>query len=296
MPKEQKVLVIIGPTASGKSALAVELSKKLIGEVISADSRQVYTGLDIGTGKVTKKEMKGVRHHLLDVASAKKSFTANDFIRLGEKAIDDIARRGKLPIVCGGTGFYIDALLGQIELSDVEPNLALRKKLKNKKAEELLKMLQKRDKKRAAAMNESDRHNPVRLIRALEIASHKKTAPRPVAKRKYDALWIGIAPDAKTLRDKIHKRLLARMKTGMVKEAQKLHKAGLAWKRMEELGLEYRYLALYLQKKISKEEMLQQLEHRIWQYSKRQMTYWRRNKDIQWFKDAGEAFLTLVAK
>lgn len=283
----QKVLVLVGPTASGKSALAVELARKLNGEVISADSRQVYKGLTIGTGKITKKEMKGVPHHLVDVVSPKKIFTANDFLKRSKQAIEKISKKGKLPIICGGTGFYIDTLLGKIDLADVEPNSALRKRLRGKNAAELFKMLQKKDARRAKNMNESDRQNPVRLIRALEIAGTQKRSSTP---NEYDSLWIGIAPEAKVLHTKIHKRLLARMKIGMVKEAQKLHKAGLSWKRMEELGLEYRFLALYLQKRLSKEEMLEQLENKIWQYSKRQMTYWRRNKEIKWYRSANDAF------
>ncbi len=285
----QKMLVIVGPTASGKSALAVALAKKLSGEVISADSRQVYKGLDIGTGKVTKKEMRGIPHHLLDVTSAKKTFTANDFARLSRKAVSAIEKKGKLPIVCGGTGFYIDALLGRIELADVAPDKKLRNKLKNKSATELYKMLLKADMRRAGKMNDSDKKNPVRLIRALEIAANPKKVISHQS-NQFDTLWIGILPDTKILRQKIHKRLLARMKIGMVKEAENLHKAGLSWKRMEELGLEYRYLALYLQKKLTKEQMLEQLENKIWQYSKRQMTYWKRNNDIQWFKGPDEAY------
>jgi len=132
-----------------------------------------------------------------------------------------------------------------------------------------------------------DKHNPVRLIRALEIAAAKKKTPS-ISGKEYDVFWIGIAPDKRMLREKIHKRLLARMKIGMVKEAERLHKAGLSWKRMEELGLEYRYLAFYLQRKITKEEMLEQLENKIWQYSKRQMTYWQRNRKIHWFNSSEE--------
>src|SRR4051812_33337273 len=116
MPRKQKVLVVVGPTASGKSALAVRLAKRLNGDVISADSRQVYMGLNIGTGKITKSEMKGVKHHLLDVVSPRRQFSAHDFIKAASNKIDDIQSRGKLPILCGGTGFYIDALLGRISL------------------------------------------------------------------------------------------------------------------------------------------------------------------------------------
>lgn len=275
--------MIVGPTASGKSALAVRLAKKRNGEVISADSRQVYKGLDIGTGKITKREMKGVRHHLFDVASPKRVFTAHDFVRKGRAAIDDIVSRGKLPIVCGGTGFYIDALLGCVSLAETPRNEALRARLASKTAEQLFAMLKKKDPKRAEAMNTpSERNNKVRLIRALEVAS--KSKDRKDVAPQYDAEWIGIDWPDEALKARIHKRLMARMKTGMVEEVRRLHADGLSWKRMEELGLEYRYLSRYVRGKLGKEDMLAQLEREIWQYAKRQRTWWRRNKDIRWQK------------
>lgn len=276
----QKVIVIVGPTASGKSSLAVKLAKKLKGEVISADSRQVYTGLDIGTGKITKKEMQGVPHHLLDVASPKKVFTANEYVELGRAALEDVIARGKTPIICGGTGFYIDALLGRIALPAVPPNPKLRAQLAKKSAAQLFAQLKKLDPRRA---KDIDANNPVRLIRAIEIA--KTLGKVPAAKPTplpYAIEWIGIRPDEKKLRAKIHTRLLDRMKSGMLREAQKLHKAGLSYKRMDQLGLEYRYLALLMQKKISKAEMLEKLENEIWQYAKRQLTYFKKNTDIRW--------------
>ena len=172
--KKQKVLVIVGPTSSGKSAIAVELARKFDGEVISADSRQVYKGLNIGTGKISKREMRGVRHHLLDLESPRKTFTAQDFVEKGRRAIEEIARRKKLPIVAGGTGFYIDALLGRIALPNVAANAKLRAKLEVKTAAQLLTMLKKRDPRRAKTI---DPHNKRRLIRALEIAASIPKSP-----------------------------------------------------------------------------------------------------------------------
>ena len=275
-----KILVIVGPTASGKSALAVTLARKFNGEGISADSRQVYKGLDIGTGKITKKEMRGVPHHLLDVASPKKVFTAHDFLIHATQTVVDIVCRGKLPIVVGGTGFYIDALLGRIALPDVPANPKLRAPLKKKTVARLFSMLKKLDSRRAKAI---DAKNPVRLIRAIEIAKALGKVPRAQPEPlPYKVQWIGIKPDDRTLRGKIHTRLLQRMKQGMVQEAKRLHKEGLSYKRMSELGLEYRYLALYLQKKITKPQLLDKIEQGNWHYAKRQMTYWRRNKDITW--------------
>lgn len=316
-----KILVIVGPTASGKSALAVRLALEMNArsknrprirgagkpsleayksydesgtgapqrrrwgdfagaEIISADSRQIYKGLDIGTGKITKREMKGVPHHMLDVASPKKVFTAHDYVEKARPILEKILKEGKTPIICGGTGFYIDALLGRITLPDVPANPKLRGKLVAMEAPQLFAMLQKLDKRRA---NEIDRHNPVRLIRAIEIAKalgkvpKMKTSPLP-----YEIKWIGMKTAEIPLRHKIHKRLLSRMKHGMVREAKNLHATGLSYKRMNELGLEYRYLALLLQKKITKKEMLEKLENDIWQYAKRQLAYWRRNPEITW--------------
>ncbi len=276
----QRIIVIVGPTASGKSAYAVKLAKRIGGEVISADSRQIYRGLDIGTGKITKREMEGIPHHMLDVVSPKKVYTVNTFVIEGRKVIEDILGRGKVPIICGGTGFYIDALVGRIAVPRVAPNPALRKKLEKKSAAQLFAMLKKLDPRRA---RDIDPKNPVRLIRAIEIAKELGHVPRSNPEPlPYAVEWIGIQmPDA-ILRARIKKRLHARMKAGMVAEARRLHHAGLSFKRMHSLGLEYRYLALLLQHKLSKEEFLAQLENEIWHYAKRQMTYLRRNLDIRW--------------
>lgn len=279
--KKQKIVVIVGPTCSGKTSLSIKLAKRFKGEVISADSRQVYKGLNVGTGKVTKKEMGNVLHHLLDVVSPKKVYTAHDFTRDGRKAIDEIVARQKLPIVAGGTGFYIDALVGLVSLADVPPNPSLRKKLEKKTALELFALLLKKDLARAESI---DKDNPVRLIRALEIADALGKNPAPVSAPLYDILWIGISPFKESLKKNIHDRLLARIKQGMVREAKKLHKGGLSHKRMEALGLEYRYLSRLLRKQITKKQFLVELEQEINLFAKRQMTYWKRNKNIEWLE------------
>ncbi|MBI2030782.1 tRNA (adenosine(37)-N6)-dimethylallyltransferase MiaA [Candidatus Kaiserbacteria bacterium] len=286
MTSKQKILIIVGPTASGKTALAIELAKKLDGEVISADSRQVYRGLDIGTGKVTKREMEGIPHHLLDVASPKQVFTADDFVTRADRAIADISKRGKLPIIAGGTGFYIDALVGRITLPDVPPNPVLRKKLHPKTIEQLYALLKKKDPARAASMDTpSERNNKVRLIRAFEIAEALGQNPPPTVQgQKYDALWIGINPSLKVLEQKISKRLAQRLKIGMIAEAKRLHAGGLSYKRMEALGLEYRSLARFLQAKIDRAEMETELGRDIRRYAKHQLSYWKRNADIKWIK------------
>lgn len=278
---KQKIIVIVGPTASGKSDLAVKIAKEKNGEVISADSRQVYKGLDIGTGKVTKKEMEGVRHHLLDVASPKQTFTVALFKRKAEKAIADITSRGKIPIICGGTGFYIDSLVFDMDIPEVPPNKELREKLEKKSLEQLFKELQKLDPERAA---EIDSKNKVRLVRAIEIAKAIGKTPKIKKLEKYDVEWIGVDWPDDILKERIHTRLLKRIKSGMIKEAQNLHEKGLSYKRMEALGLEYRYLARFLKNEITREEMISELSTKIWQYAKRQRMWFKRNNEIKWIK------------
>lgn len=272
--------MILGPTASGKSDLAVRLAKKFKGEIISADSRQVYKGLDVGTGKITKKEMRGVPHHLLDVLDPRKQFTVSQYRELAENSLQYIVIKNKLPIVVGGTGFYIDALAGNISLPDVPPNKKLREKLSKKTNRALFKLLKKKDPRRAKII---DFNNKVRLIRALEIVEALGKVPtwrfhRQVGHR---FIYIGLKPD--DLDERIRERLIKRL-PGMMQEAKKLLKLKkLNYKRMHELGLEYRYIAMYLQNKISKTELIEKLNTAIRQYAKRQMTWFKRNKKIKWF-------------
>ena len=279
---QQKIIVILGPTSSGKSDLAVILAKKINGEIISADSRQVYKGMNIGTGKITKKERCNILHHLLDIANPKRKYSVARYKREAEKAVRDIARRGKMPIICGGTGFYIQAIIDDIIFPEVRSNPTLRKKLKKLSTEELFTRLKKLDKKRA---KEIDSHNPHRLIRAIEIVTELGSVPNLEVgpPSRYDVLQIGIKTDNAILKERIYKRLLARLRRGMVAEIKRLHTEGMSWKRMEELGLEYKFISWFLQAKISKEEMLEQLNTAIWQYAKRQKTWFKRDKRIKWF-------------
>src|ERR1700690_513333 len=278
--KKQKVLIIVGPTSSGKSALAVELARTFDGEVISADSRQVYRDLDIGTGKISKHEMKGVPHYLLDVASPKKQFSADDFVKKGAAAVSSISHKNKLPIVAGGTGFYIDALVGRIVLPNVPPNAALRARLEKKSVAQLFALLMQRDPRRAKTIEPQHKR---RIIRAIEIAAALGKNPVPRTTLGYECLWIGIAPKMNELEKKINVRLLRRTRNGMVAEARRLHAKGFSYARMEEIGLEYRSLARFLQHKITRAEMLAELQRDIRRYGKRQMRYWSRNTDIHWF-------------
>ncbi len=276
-----KVIVILGQTTTGKSDLAVRMAKKINGEIISADSRQVYKGLDIGTGKITKKEMKGVPHHLLDVANPKIKFTAAEFQKLAISAMAEIIKRGKVPIICGGTGFYIEAVTKGIVFPEVPPNNKLRASLLQNTTTVLFRKLQKLDSVRARNI---DPKNKVRIIRAIEIAKELGKVPNLVLRPpSYKFIKIGLYLPEQALRQKIRKRILFRIKIGMLNEAKRIHRDGLSWKRMQELGLEYKLMALYWQKKITKKEMLERLNFEIYQYAKRQMTWFKRDKEIKWF-------------
>lgn len=276
-----KIIVILGPTASGKSDLAVEIALKFDGEVVSADSRQVYRGLDIATGKITVAEMRSIPHHLLDVADPREQYSVSYFKRDAEKAIDDILSRGKLPILCGGTGLYIQAIVDNVLPPEIAPNDAMRKELAGKTTDELFTMLQKLDPKRAETI---DAKNPRRLVRAIEIANRLGIVPKLIdAPKKYEVLQIGIQTDTEAIRARIETRLEKRLGEGMVEEAAELYKNGLSFDRMDELGLEYRYVAAYLQGKITREEMKNELAIKIRQYAKRQMTWFKRDARIFWF-------------
>lgn len=273
----EKIIVVCGPTATGKSDYAVELAKNPPAgggyEIISADSRQVYKGLDIGSGKITKKEMKGVPHHLLDVANPKTVFSVTQYKRLAEKVIKDIFKKGKTPIICGGTGFYIDAVIYDQDFPKVKPSKTLRKQLEKFSVEELSKKLQKLDPERFETV---DIKNRVRIIRAIEIATELGSVPKIKRTKKYDVEWIYLDFPDDVLKQRIHDRLFKRMRKGMVKEVENLHSNKMSWKRLEDLGLEYRYLALYLQEKLTRQEMLSELEKSIWQYAKRQRTWFKK--------------------
>ncbi|MBI2100675.1 MAG: tRNA (adenosine(37)-N6)-dimethylallyltransferase MiaA [Candidatus Vogelbacteria bacterium] len=287
-----KIIAIVGPTASGKSALAVRLARKFNGEIISADSRQVYRDLDVGSGKLGVRERDGIKHHLLDVASPKRIFTAVRYKKLAEKAIKDVVRRGKLPIFCGGTGFYLDAVLGRVIILPVPPDHQLRARLERLGAEKLFEKLKILDPARAEKI---DRHNRRRLIRAIEIT----TAPlkgstltekgRTLFRNYSDVLKIGLKMPDDNLKTRIKKRLRRRLKRGLIAEVRRLRaRGGLSWQRLDGFGLDYRYVSRYLRGLLTKQEMISQLETAIWHYAKRQMTWFKRDQNINWvIKPAG---------
>lgn len=290
----KKIIVILGPTASGKSDIAVNLamwlgsktiSKKFKingAEIISADSRQVYKGMNIGTGKITKKEMRGIPHHLLDVTSPKQKFDVSKYKQLAEKAIEKISSKNKISIICGGTGFYIQAVVDNIVYPNVVPDKILREKLEKEPIENLLTTLQRLDPERFKTI---DQKNKRRIIRSIEIAKNLGEVPAIKSSPRYQSLQIGISKNKGDLAKLIEKRLLKRLGKGMINEVKKLHSDGASWKKLIEFGLEYKYISLYLQKKISKQEMVDQLNLAIRQYAKRQMTWFKRDQRINWLSE-----------
>lgn len=291
--KMQKIIVIVGPTAIGKTSLSIDIAKALDTEVVSADSRQVYKGLDLGSGKVTKEEMDGIPHHLLDVADPKDVFTASDYKKLGEQALNKILSKEKVPVVIGGTGFYIDTLLDRVSLPKVPPNEELRNSLEAHSLEELQEKLKELD---PEALKRIDIHNPRRLIRAIEIAQALGKVPEiKEAKSPYEVLWIGLEMPIPELRKRVRERLLSRLEEGMLEEAKELHDNGLLYERMDQLGLEYRYMAKHLKGEISYDEMLESLEKEVVKYARRQMTWFKKNKEIHWFQpNEGESAIALA--
>ncbi len=310
-----KIIVVLGPTATGKSDLAVNIAQKYNGEIISADSRQVYKGMDLGSGKITKKEMLGIPHHLLDIVKPNTLFSMAKYKELADKKIEEIIANGKTPIICGGTGYYIDSVVKNIVLPEVKLNLKLRKELEKKSAEELFKLLQKKSPRRAKTI---DKNNKVRLIRALEIANELGDVPEVKEKPSiYDFIFIGLDTKDQILKDRIALRLTKRIKLGMIKEIQRIHDEGTTWKRLESFGLEYKNTALFLQSKITlnlpqgksgehfseekknvlaKEEMIDNLNREIWQFVKRQRTWFKRNKNIVWLDPTDKKVLEKAEK
>jgi len=282
MKTKQKLIIILGQTATGKSDFAVEIAKQINGEIISADSRQVYKGMNLGSGKITKKEMQGVPHYLLDIISPLKIFSVSDFQKLSLKEIEKISSKNKIPIICGGTGFYIDSITKETTFPEVLPNKKLRAELSKKSASELFKILEKLDKDRAKTI---DKNNSIRLIRAIEIAKTLGKVPSLSNNKeeKFDILKIGLKIPDETLKERIKLRLISRIKKGMIKEIKNLHeKEKVSWKRLESFGLEYRYVSYFLQNKLSKDEMIEKLNTEIWHFAKRQNTWFKKDKNIIW--------------
>lgn len=271
MSNSPKIIVVVGPTASGKSDFAINLALKNKGEIISADSRQIYRGLDIGTGKITKEEMKNVQHYMLDVCDLRDEFSVSEYKRLALPILKDILSRGKTPIICGGTGQYIDALIYNQEIPNVKPNKKLREDLEKKSSEELYDELLTKDSRRALAI---DKHNRVRLVRALEIIDSLGIVPtQKESTFRYPTTIYLMSPTRELLRERITKRLINRLNIGMVTEVKNVTKQGYTSNDMKKFGLEYVTIAKFIEGIISEDEMKEEIITKSMQYAKRQQTW-----------------------
>ncbi len=272
-----KLIAIVGTNASGKSSLGVELALRFGGEIVSADSRQVYRGMDLGSGKITPEGMKGVRHHLLDVVEPGKFFSMADFQRLAYAAIDGILARGRVPFLVGGTGLYVDSVTKGYELSDTQPDLDYRDELEQLSTPELYGMLMK-----LAPDAQVDRFNRNRVMRMLE-KLHDGDSAAPTASPRYEVLTLGVRWDRETLKRRIDERLGRRSAQGMIDEVRRLRAQGTSDEFLLKLGLEYRYITEYLLGQWPDEEtMLHELSLAIKRFAKRQMTWFKRDASIRW--------------
>ena len=270
-----KILCIAGPTASGKSSRAVEEALKRNGEVISVDSRQVYRGLDIGTEKITREEMRGIAHHLIDIRNASETYSAGDFVTDATRLIKEISARGKLPILVGGTHFYFDALIRGLG-ANIAHNLQLRKKLEKCPNEELFARIRERDPRQAT---ELDPQNRRRLIRALEIIEAKGIVPaRTLSVPKYKAEWIILDPSKELIRKRIDDREATKFPRGLIDEVRRVREQ-VGDARLNELGLEYKIVGEFLRGERTEESLLPTLSAKLWQYARRQKAWLRKLRD-----------------
>lgn len=274
-----KLVVIAGTNASGKSGLGIELAGKFGAEIVSADSRQVFTGLNLGSGKVTEEEMKGIRHHLLDVAKPNDFFSLSDYQALAYKAIDDILLRGRKAFLVGGTGLYVNSVVDGYNLTGERPDDSTRKMVEEKSIEELIDIIRK---KSPEMLLHVDIKNKRRLERAAEKAISGVKGENP-SKPLYETLVIGVTWPREVLYERIRERLDRRLDEGMIKEVEDLRANGASDEFLYKLGLEYRYILMYLRGEFeSFDEFYDKLFMEIRHLAKEQMTWFRKRKDMHW--------------
>lgn len=311
----KELLVILGPTATGKTDLALSLARKFNGELISADSRQVYRGLDIGTGKITgkfgslkKEEGKWVVDkipiHMYDVASPRRQYNVARFVSVANKIIWGIQRRKKLPILVGGTGLYIKAITAGLANLGIPFSAKLRKELEKLPLDQLQKKLQTLSRARWIQMNSSDRQNPRRLTRAIELEISKEDLSVQASNRvkelekRFNILKIGLTAPKEILYQRVDAGVLSRIKQGMIKETKVLHKNGLSSNRMKQLGLEYGVLSDYITRDIKNiygdKGLIEILQNKIHGFVRRQMTWFKKEKNINWFDITDKYFFSKV--
>lgn len=287
---KQPIIVVLGPTASGKTALAVELAKLYNGEVISADSMQIYRGMDILTAKPTEEEKQGIKHHLMDFLEPETDFSVADYVKLANMAVDDISRRGKIPILTGGTGLYINSLIDNIKFDDTTGDKEYRERLlaiANEKGNRYLwERLLEVDEKTALSVHEN---NISRVIRALEVfektgerlSEHKKSSR--LEESRFEPAMIGLTfSDRQMLYDRINKRVDAMIDDGLVNEAKEIYYNRNLNTAHQAIG--YKELIPYFSGQASLEECIEKIKMETRRYAKRQLTWFRRDKRINWIE------------
>lgn len=285
----QDLICILGPTASGKTKYAVKMAHEIGGEIISADSRQVYRGMDIGTGKdLSDYTINGIQipYHLIDIVAAGEKYNLFQYQKDFERVYDDIRSRGKQPILCGGTGLYIDAVTRGYSLAEVPENLQLRSELEKLSMEGLISKLESMKK----LHNKTDIDSKKRVIRALEIEIFRQNCPVEYVKTvPINTRFIGISVSREERVARIDRRLRERLEHGMIEEVKRLMDSGISPENLIYYGLEYKFVTLYLLEKLTYEEMEKQLSVAIHQFAKRQMTWFRgmerRGVRIEWIEN-----------
>lgn len=276
-----KLLVIVGSTSSGKSAVAIEAARRFNGEVVSADSRQIYRGMDIGTGKVTKKEMRGIPHHLLDVVNPDEVFTLAEYKRLAMAAIDDIISRGKLPILAGGTGLYVSAIVDNLDIPEVAPDKKRRAKLEKLSDDALFERLREEDPHYAQRIGPNRRY-AIRALEVMEATGKTFSSQQGKGEELYDVFLVGLMPPQNVLEDRLRHRVDEMMSEGLLDETERLMET-YDEKLPALSGIGYKELVGHLKGKTSYREAVEMIKLHTRQYAKRQMTWFKRDKAIVWF-------------
>ena len=283
-----KLIIILGPTASGKSDLAIELAKKFKGEIVSADSRQIYQEMDIGTAKITKKQMANIPHYLIDIIKPNQEFTLAQFKTKAVKIIKNIQKKNKLPFLVGGTMLYIQSIVDNLQIPQIKPDKKLREQLENKTNQELYDQLEKIDPK---ALEVIDINNQRRLIRALEVCLKTK---RPFSQQKkkgqplFNILQLGLNPSQKILDKRINQRIEKMIEAGLSKEVEGLIKK-YGVKPYSLSGISYQEIIQYLNKEITLEQAKDLIKIHTRQYARRQMSWFKRDKRIHWIENYSQA-------
>ena len=286
--EKSKVIVICGPTASGKTALSIELAKRINGEIISADSMQIYKDMNIGTAKPTAEEMQGIKHYLLDFISPDERYSVAQFKLDAKKAIKEIIQKGKTPIVVGGTGLYVDSLIYEIEYNEIEFDEEYRKKLEDiAEKEGLEKLYEKAKKIDPEAIKKISENDKKRILRILEIynATGKNKTEQEIESRKneveYDYKVFALYWDREELYNRINKRVDIMIKQGLIEEVKNIIKKYEKFPTAMQ-GLGYKEVVEYLNDEITEEEMIEKIKMETRRYAKRQMTWFRKNKQTIW--------------